>query len=105
MKDYDGERREVSNFDSPRYHGKRHPKTHNSTTDIDEDIDHLIKKTLEVDAHAKVIGMAWKERISPFRQGTFSGVVDKKMRPHGRGSWKVIGSMDEKLAGYWYNGS
>ena len=53
--------------------------------------------------------MEWKERLKQFREGLYSGVIDKKKRPHGRGTFTWVnyneeGEVKESLYGLWCKG-
>ena len=51
--------------------------------------------------YAQVESMKWREKMQPYREGLYTGAIDKKMRPHGRGTW-ACGY--EKTSGMWYKG-
>ncbi len=112
-KDYDGEAR-PSAFTEVR-------RDSSSSTGVDEHgteedtIDQVLQSTLGVDAHGRVTKMEWKETIAPHRLGVYSGVIDKKSRPHGRGIWEEVipsstntyskSSSPARLCGWWYKGN
>lgn len=72
-------------------------------------IHEVLEAKLKLDAYVRVENMEWKERMKPFREGFYSGVIDKKKRPHGRGTFTWVyyneeGEIEESLYGLWCKG-
>lgn len=80
------------------YDGKSRPSI-DSTVEVLAILDDLLQRRLS--SNANVTNLEWVETTTPFRQGLYTGAVDAKGRPHGRGTWV---SGDENLYGWWYKG-
>lgn len=64
-------------------------------------LDNTLQVKFDAEAYVKVQNLGWVEQVPPFRKGIYTGVIDKKARPHGRGKWD---SGNALLNGWWYKG-
>ena len=66
-------------------------------------VHEVLEAKLKLDAYVQVDNMEWLS-LKPFREGLYSGVIDKKKRPHGRGTFTWEGGVEESLCGLWCKG-
>ena len=71
-------------------------------------VHEVLEAKLKLDAYVQVDNMEWLS-LKPFREGLYSGVIDKKKRPHGRGTFTWVnyneeGEVKESLYGLWCKG-
>ena len=64
-------------------------------------VHEVLEAKLKLDAYVQVDNMEWLS-LKPFREGLYSGVIDKKKRPHGRGTFTC--EVKESLYGLWCKG-
>ena len=57
-------------------------------------MDQVLQSRFEAGAHVKIADL-------PFQQGSYTGVIDRKARPYGKGTWV---SGNENFSGWWYKG-
>lgn len=81
-------------------------RCHRKKTQHDSSFQTALKMALKVDEYAAVTEMPWNEVTPPYRQGCYSGNVDHKMRPHGKGCWAIYNQEDGSVGkdGWWYEG-
>lgn len=67
-----------------------------------------VSLTNDEDRNNVAHNMEWTIKIPPFLQGQYSGTVNQKMEPHGKGTWIHYDDnhkVNAKISGRWYSGS
>lgn len=66
-----------------------------SSYELTSIVDRALQHKFEKNAYVKVIDL-------PLRDGYYTGVIDRKARPHGKGIWVM--ENNEKVIGWWHKG-
>lgn len=90
------------------YDGCHHSPSHQSNNKVDPQkliaiMDRILQSRFEAEAYVQVADLKWREKSSPYREGRYTGLIDRKARPHGKGTWVSSGD-NVTLFGWWYKG-
>lgn len=76
---------------------------------IDLGLEDVLKQCIENKKFVMVKNLPWQERSSPYREGRYSGMVNRAIFPHGEGvlildSQESSQTSTNAIRGNWYNG-
>mmetsp|Transcript_9569 Transcript_9569/g.19040 ORF Transcript_9569/g.19040 Transcript_9569/m.19040 type:complete len:462 (-) Transcript_9569:126-1511(-) len=76
---------------------------------IDLDLEKVLKRTIENEKFVIVKDLPWQEKTPPFREGKYTGMVNRAISPHGKGVL-ILSSLRTRqdsmniICGNWYKG-
>ena len=81
--------------------GKKAGRLHTNDQKLLATLDQILKSRYDAELYSRAHNLIWVESLPPFRKGFYTGVIDRKGRPHGCGTWV---SENDLLTGWWYKG-